>query len=395
MKVFKLRLVWFSRRFAWLIWFVLARGVLLDAQVQLLNDEFGDHNTLSNWINVNEEEGNPITQLEEYNINDSSPGHLFMMPFTESWFHEYRGAYIYKYIVGDFILTTEVTAVARDGSSLPSSTFSLAGIMVREPVENPEPDPGVISGQQNYIFMSIGQANVESQSDGWNFEIKNTCHSHSCLDIDNINVNTAKIRMVRVGNEIIVLSQLPGGAWEVRNRYHRVDNAHCNGGNCNAPFPDTIQIGFVAYTDWPKVNSYTYAFHNTHTLHPDSLTMDPSAGIPFNPDLLAHFDYARFDTVPEALYSLTLTGPMAVSDGNLLTHLGFDSQAFCPENFHIYDQISGTYITVESSQSIMADNLITGQSHVTFGAGTEISLIPGFQVENQSIFQVILAGCSP
>ena len=273
--------------------FFFVNGNFIFSQVQLLNDEFNDANTIINWININVEEGINITQLESYNINDSVTDHFFVRPITESWYHEYRGAYIFKYIVGDFILTTQVTATGRDGTSLPSSEYSLAGIMIREPVANPEPDPNIVSGQQNYVFMSIGQANVEAQNDGWNFEIKNTCHSHSCLNIDNIAFNTSKIRLARIGNEIIVLSRLPGGSWEVRNRYHRVSGSHCNGGNCNAAFSDTLQIGFVSYTDWPKVNSYTYAFHNTNTLHPDSLAMDPTPGVPFNPDIIAHFDFAR------------------------------------------------------------------------------------------------------
>ena len=119
----------------WVIILLLSASLPLTGQVQLLNDEFNNSNTLSNWININQEEGWNITQLESYNIDDSSAGNFFVKPITESWYEEYRGAYLYKYISGDFILTTEVTATGRDGVSLPSSTFSLAGLMIREPMD--------------------------------------------------------------------------------------------------------------------------------------------------------------------------------------------------------------------------------------------------------------------
>ena len=172
------------------------------AQVQLLNDEFDEPQTMANWMNINDYEGWHVTQLETINIHDSSSGQLFLRPYTQGWFAEYRGALLFKFIEGDFVATTEVTTTARDGNSLPSSDFSLAGIMVREPLHYPNQDPSMdwLPNQQNFIFMSIGQA----QGPGYDFEIKNTCHSNSCLDIVPINTNRALIRMARIGQVVIV-----------------------------------------------------------------------------------------------------------------------------------------------------------------------------------------------
>ena len=364
----------------------------LQAQVQLLNDEFGDAATLSNWININEEENNPITQLESYNINDSMAGHFFIKPFTVSWFDEYRGAFLFKYISGDFILTTEVTTTGHDGSSLPSSDFSLAGLMIRTPVDNPDPDLDMLTGQQNFVFMALGQA----QGPSWNFEIKNTCHSNSCLNIDSITTNISKIRLVRRGNEIVVLSQLEGSNdWEVRNRYDR-NCSTCNGCNCNSPFPDTVQIGFVAYTDWPKVNSYTYAFHNTHTLHPDSLVMDPTPGVPFDPDIIANFDFARFDSlvIPPAHQADNLADPADISDMELISFLGFDSEAYCPPSFHTYDPIQTHFLEMRAEQVLTSSSVISGQAQVLFGASNEISLSDGFEVNSGAVFEIDMTGCN-
>ncbi len=361
-------------------------------QVALLNDEFNNASTLKNWININAEENNPITQLESYNIDDSTAGHFFIKPITESWFNEYRGALLFKYISGDFVLTTEVTATGRDGVSLPTSDFSLAGLMIREPVANPDPDLDMITNQQNYVFMALGQA----QGPGWNFEIKNTCQSISCLNIDNIDTSTSKIRLVKRGNQIVVLSQLAGQmTWEVRNRYDRTCT-NCSGCNCNQPFSHTVQIGFVAYTDWPKVSSYTQPFHNTHTLHPDSLVMDPSGGVPFNPDIIANFNFARFDSlmVPPQFAADNLADPADITDEELISFLGYDSEPFCPPSFNVYDPITSTLTEVRAVQSVTSSSVISGAAEVFFGASDEVLLFPGFSVEGSSQFQIDLIGCN-
>ena len=179
------------------------------AQLGVLNDEFTDGVSIDNWLNVNTEEGWQHTQLEAYNINDSIGDNLFMLPLTESWYGEYKGAYLYKMIVGDFVLTSKVTATARDGFSLPSSSYSLAGIMIREPVTfaNQDPENEWIADEQNYIFLSIGQATGST----FNFEIKNALllaltisfintivEIVSTKGIDNISVPMATILMLYV-----------------------------------------------------------------------------------------------------------------------------------------------------------------------------------------------------
>ena len=85
---------------------------------------------------------------------------------------------------------------------------------------------------------------------------------------------------------------------------------------------------------------------------------------------------------------------MAVSDAILLNHLGFATSPFCPEDFHIHDPLLGNYLQFRASQIITAGNLIGDQANVLFGADTEISLVPGFEVGANSIFQIVLDGCS-
>lgn len=360
------------------------------AQIQLLNDEFEDGGTLLNWKNINQEEGWGISQLEQYNINDSVTDALFLLPRTVSWFGEYRGAYLFKYISGDFVLTTEVTVTGRDGVSLPSSSYSLAGIMIREPVENPGG-----SNQQNYIFMSLGQAT----GPGNDFEIKNTCHSNSCLDVVPITSNTAQIRLARRGSQVIVLSRFPGQSWVVRNVYDRDGGGQCQSNGslmCQAPFSDTLQIGFVAYTDWEKVNSYSTDFHNTHTLHPDTLALlpggDPTPGVAFNPDVRADYKYVRFDSleVPPAYSGMNFT---TLTEPQMLEFLSFESSAHCPDHYLITSDIENTYIHVRANQTIHAENMVQDNSQVTLHAPTEVQLNPGFEISLNSVLEIEMDGC--
>ena len=53
------------------------------AQLQLLNDEFNNSATLSaNWLNLNTQEAWGVEHLEAHDINTSSAGQLYMMPYN-------------------------------------------------------------------------------------------------------------------------------------------------------------------------------------------------------------------------------------------------------------------------------------------------------------------------
>lgn len=374
-----------------LILFFLYLPFFINAQIELNNDEFSDPSTLLNWININESEGWNITQLENYNIGDTVAGNLFMLPLTESWFGGYRGAYLYKEIAGDFVLTTRVAMSARDGVSLPSTIFSLAGIMIRSPQVNPLQDP------QNYIFMSVGRANQNRLS----FEIKNTCDGRSCLSVVDASDNEVTMRLVRRGDEIIVLSKFDSDLnWTIQNRYDRNDIQLGDLGNCgqlcDAPFPDTIQVGFVSYTDWPKVSSYTTLFHNTNTLHPDSLASDPTSGVPFNPDIRTAYDYIRFDTlnIPSAWDNLNISDATQIPDSAILNNFSFDSNMYCPDDIHVLAlPVSDQLILVSAKDSIKSNVSFSENRMLQFSSGQGTTLEEGFGLISGAVLEVILQAC--
>ncbi len=304
------------------------------AQIQLLNDEFTNDSTLANWQNIIDVEGWLEDPLEVYDINTSTPGNLHMMPFTTSWYQDYRGPLLFKEITGNFIFSTKITATNRVGNSTPSSSFSLAGVMLRQarPITNGLAD--WTPGGENYIFLSAGTANPVNQAP--HLEIKNTDESISNLQITPISTNEdVEIRFARIDQYVICLYRVPDQDWSIRGRYVRPD------------FPDSMQIGFVTYTDWPKLSSFTETYANSHLINN---TADPDSsnnpGLPYNPDLIGRFEYARFDSivVPPDLVGSNLANAAAVPDSTLLLFLGQPSQPFIAQNIRYEVDTTGISI---------------------------------------------------
>ncbi len=360
----------------------------IQGQIQLLNDEFNNAATLTNWQNISQSENWGFDQLEILDVNTSTAGRLHMQPYTSSWFAEYRGTLIFKELSGDFIVTTDVSATALDGVSLPGSQYSLAGMMMRTPLQYPNGGPiDWVPNAQDYVFLSIGFAATNHPTcpgcPGPHFEIKTTNNSNSNLAVSSISAQQAQIRMAKIGPAILILSQLPGQQWEVRGRYYRND------------FPNTVQMGFVTYTDWPKVSTYTPQFHNENLLVPG--VAEPNPNVPFNPDLIGAFDYARFDdvTVPTNLIGLDLTDPTQVTDADLLQFLGFISEPHCPSTFTVYDTISeNTIVEVSAQDTIVATNLIQSNAIVIYHSGQEVSLESGFEVALGAEFDADIQDCN-
>src|SRR5207244_6689893 len=90
-----------------------------------LSDEFNDASTLANWKRVYAVEGWGANQLEAQDINTTRPGKMLMMPFTSTWYNDYRGELTFKEVQGDFVVTTDVEATARAGGVAPHSIYSL------------------------------------------------------------------------------------------------------------------------------------------------------------------------------------------------------------------------------------------------------------------------------
>ena len=293
-----------------------ATGVLVGCgsaaaqNLSCLSDEFNSASTLSLWSRVEQAEQWNTEPLQTWDVNGSTPGAMTMVPHTVTWYRDYRGPLAFKTVTGDFAITLAVRATARDGTSIPGSQFSLAGAMIRAPrAITPATWTG---GGENYVFLSLGYGNAVPRR--FQYEVKTTIDGDSQLLLSDAPGAEVVLQIVRIGRHVICLRQVPGGAWTVHARYSRAD------------LPATLQVGLVAYTDWQKVSIFGPFVHNSNALTnplPPGV-IDPNPAVPFNPDLRATFDYARFASpvVPAPLIGADLSNPAAVSDAALLSFLG-------------------------------------------------------------------------
>ena len=53
-------------------------------------------------------EGWGNNQLERFVIDLSSAGKLVMVPYTSTWYRDYRGVLVYKEVSSDFVVTTDL-----------------------------------------------------------------------------------------------------------------------------------------------------------------------------------------------------------------------------------------------------------------------------------------------
>ncbi len=327
--------------------FALLVNVSIHAQLSDLSDEFNRVCSLSDWQNVEEVEGWPQSHLEEYDVNVSNEGHLTMIPWTTAWFDDYRSTLLFKEVTGDFIFTILVSSSNKAEDDQPSSSFSLSGAMIRTPTGMTDAPIEWSQGNENYVFLSIGSANVTNVP---KFEVKSTINSNSVLNYNPVSGLTALIRLIKIDGAIVVLHQIPGENFVVRQRYDRSD------------MPDTLQVGMVTYTDWPKVNTYSYAFHNFNTLNSD-LDPDPTNWQPFNADLIGTFDYARFEDVdlPAQYVGLDFSDPNDVSDAEILALFSYDSESTDLEGWKIWN---GTNTDWQDASNWSGNSLPTSQDSI-------------------------------
>lgn len=367
------------------------------AQIQLLNDEFDNAATLhANWLNINDEEGWNAEHLEVHDVDNSTTGHLHMMPWSSSWYQDFRGTLIHKRVDQNFVVTSEVTVTNRAGTELPSSSYSLAGIMLRTPRNFSNGAAGWTAGGENYIFLATGFAANNhptcSGCPGPHFEVKTTTErpfnppSQSNLEVSSIpTASNVQIRVARIDHAIIVLNRFPGGNWQVHQRYDRSD------------FPTELQVGFVTYTDWPKISTYApnnFLYQNSNVINANAVN-DPTAGTPLNPDLIGQFDYARFDevVVPTTLMGVDLVSQ--ASDAELLSFLGYDSEAYCPFDIHVDRTITVGQIAEMSVQNdLTADNLIQLNADVSYKAGHSLEFQDDFEVVLGAEFSAEIDVCN-
>jgi hypothetical protein len=260
-----------------------------------LSDEFKDAASATQWKSVAQVEGWNANQLELFDINKAYPGQCALMPFTSTWYKDYRGTLLFKSVKGDFVMSTHLKVTGRDGQSAPRSQFSLGGLMIRTP-RTITPQTWQPGGE-NYIFLSLGAADKPGT---YQLEFKTTINSDSQLQIRDVNGGEADLQIARIGPSVIVLAKLPNSGWRVVNRYNRPD------------FSQELQAGMCCYTDYPTASKRSPQQHNASVIHDG------------NPDVGVLYDYIRYarPNVPQQLQGRNFANPGDVSDAELLNFLG-------------------------------------------------------------------------
>ncbi|MDQ3812840.1 MAG: hypothetical protein M3347_02685, partial [Armatimonadota bacterium] len=200
------------------LWMMLGGAAMAADDLSSLSDEFNDEKTLGTWRRVYQDEQWPANQLERFDINKAVQGCLLMMPYTSTWYRDYRGELTYKPVEGDFVVTTRLRVTGRDGQSAPRRQFSLGGIMIRAP-RNITPQTWRPGGE-NYIFLSLGAADPPGR---YQWETKTTVNSDSQLRLADANTSEGIIQAARIGPHFILLRQAPNEPWTVHQRYYRPD----------------------------------------------------------------------------------------------------------------------------------------------------------------------------
>src|SRR5262245_16902205 len=105
---------------------VLSPSVGAYDDLTMLSDEFDAAHTITNWQRIYQVEGWGNDVLQQFDINVSRPGRMTMVPYTSTWYAEWRGELTFKTVTGDFVITTDVEPRNRAGTGAPGSQFSLA-----------------------------------------------------------------------------------------------------------------------------------------------------------------------------------------------------------------------------------------------------------------------------
>ncbi|QDT43339.1 hypothetical protein Pan241w_34390 [Gimesia alba] len=260
-----------------------------------LSDEFDDAATMKQWLRIYQTEKTNADQLEKFDIAQTRPGWMVMMPYSSTWYMDYRGVLVYKQVKGDFVVTSNIRVARRGGDGAPRSNYSLAGLMIRTP-RNVTPQTWRPGGE-NYIFLSLGSARRPGV---FQFEVKTTLNSRSTLAVTDAGTPTALIQIARIGNDFILLKKTPSGSWNIHQRYRRAD------------MPQELQVGLTVYTDYSTASRMQPAQQNTQVIKNG------------RPDLVAGFDFVRFNRpqVPSRLTGKSFSNPNEVSDADLLQFLG-------------------------------------------------------------------------
>jgi hypothetical protein len=254
-----------------------------------LSDEF-NADSLAKWKRFDVAEGWP-DQAKRVAVTEGS---LQLEPYTSGWFEEFHAPFLFKEVTGPFVATARVRVRGKE-AKVPTEAWSLAGLMVRE--ARPESGKKQEPRGENWMFLTTG---VAQESGKPVFETKTTVNSRSNLKLTPAREGWVELRMVRVGPSFVLMSRYDGEAWQVRERFYRMD------------FARTVQLGLCAYTGW----------NSAQDLHRDPQKFNTTVLKDRKADVVLEVDWIRFSRPStNGVNPMTLTDA-SVSDAEIVKLFG-------------------------------------------------------------------------
>jgi hypothetical protein len=235
-----------------------------------LSDEFESAASLSDWTRLADVEG-WTDKLKTLDVDDTAPGALYLEPYPSVWFYDYTAPLLFKTVDGNFMVTTRINVSGHDGA-MPSTTYSLAGLMARRPrSEAPfRADSAWAKDRENYVFLVTG---TTGEPGAPKIETKSAVRSRPIVKhYPRETSGWIELRLVRLGETIIALYRRPEGDWQIHERFYRPN------------LPGTLQVGLMAYGDYATVREQTWYDpwpYNTSVIREDA-------------DMRVEADYVRF-----------------------------------------------------------------------------------------------------
>ena len=228
-----------------------------------LSDEFASGASLRRWTQFHEAERWPsmVRRLEV-----RRGGELYLEPHTSGWYADFHAPFMYREVTGDFVVTARLRADGI-GGGVPTSQWSLAGLMARAP-RTVTRETWTPNGE-NWVFVTAGVAEEPGVPV---FETKTTVNSRSRLRLHPAREGWVELRITRVGAAFELATRSDGEPWVVRDRFDRPD------------LPATLQVGLNAYTDW----------YHARSMHDDPRRFNTTVLTDGTPDMGLRVDWVRF-----------------------------------------------------------------------------------------------------
>jgi len=250
-----------------LLWTLpLALHAQPSADLSALSDEFDDPDALSEWTRLANVEG-WTDKLKTLDVDETAEGALYLEPYPSVWFYDYTAPLLFKTIEGNFMATTRIN-VSGTASAMPSTTYSLAGLMARRPRPGAPftADSAWAKDRENYVFHVTG---TTGEPGAPKIETKSAVRSRPLVKhYPRETSGPIELRLVRLDQTVIALYRRPEGDWQIHERFYRPD------------LPATLQVGLMAYGDYATVREqvwYDPWAYNTSVLREAGADMQVTA----------------------------------------------------------------------------------------------------------------------